>query len=59
MTKVNPSVEQVVRDYRKASRKLRREIRDPAKARAFLLRAGLAEKSKSSPSGIRLAKRFR
>jgi hypothetical protein len=56
---VYPSVEQVVRDYRKASRKLRREIRDRAKARAFLLRAGIIEKHKSSPGGFRLAKRFR
>jgi hypothetical protein len=53
------TVEQVVREYRKASRKFRRDMRDPAKARAFLLRAGIAEKSKSSPNGIRLAKRFR
>jgi len=53
------SVEQVVERYRKASAKFRREIRDPRKARAFLLRAGIAEKSVSSPNGIRLAKRFR
>ena len=57
--KVTQSVEQVVKQYRKASRKLRREIRDPAKARAFLLRAGIIERHKSSPGGFRLAKRFR
>jgi hypothetical protein len=54
-----PSVEQVVAEYRKASAKFRRDMRDPAKARALLLRAGIAEKSKSSPNGIRLAKRLR
>lgn len=53
------SVDQVVKDFRRIAQKLRREHRDPAKARAFLLRAGIAEKHKSSPGGIRLAKRFR
>ncbi len=53
------SVEQVVKRYREASRAVRRENRDPAKARAFLLRAGIAEKSTSSPTGVRLAKRYR
>ena len=56
---VTQSVEQIVERFRKASERLRRENRDPKKARAFLLRAGIAEKSKSSPNGIRLAKRFR
>jgi hypothetical protein len=56
---VTQSVEQIVKRYREASAKVRRENRDPAKAKAFLLRAGIAEKSKSSPTGIRLAKRFR
>jgi hypothetical protein len=53
------SVEQIVREHMRVARKVRSENRDPAKARAFLLRAGIAEKSKSSPGGIRLAKRFR
>lgn len=53
------SVEQIVLEYKKTSRKFRRDMRDPAKARAFLLRAGIAEKSSSSPNGVRLAKRFR
>jgi hypothetical protein len=53
------SVEQVVKDFRRIAQKLRKEHRDPAKARAFLLRAGIAEKHKSSPGGIQLAKRFR
>jgi hypothetical protein len=53
------SVEQVVKQHLLAARKVRTENRDPAKARAFLLRAGILEKSKSSPNGVRLAKRFR
>jgi hypothetical protein len=56
---VTQSVEQVVERFFKAAAKLRREHRDPEKARAFLIRAGIAVKSKNSPSGIRLAKRFR
>jgi predicted component of type VI protein secretion system len=53
------SVEQVVEEFRQIVKKLRREHRDRAKGRASLLRAGIAEKDKSSPNGIRLAKRFR
>jgi hypothetical protein len=56
---VTQTVEQLVERHRKASQKLRKRLRDPAKARAFLLRAGIAEKSASSPTGVRLAKRFR
>lgn len=43
----------------KASAKLRKAHRDPKKARDFLIRAGIAEKDKSSPNCIRLAKPFR
>ena len=53
------STEQTVRQFRKAAAKVRRENRDPAKAREFLLRAGIIEKHKGSPNGVRLAKRFR
>jgi hypothetical protein len=53
------TVEQIVKGHRAASLKVRRANRDPVKARAFLLRAGIAEKSASSPAGVRLAKRFR
>jgi hypothetical protein len=53
------SVEEIIKGHRRAALKLRRENRDPAKARAFLLRAGIAEKSKSSSNGIRLARRYR
>jgi hypothetical protein len=57
-----PSVEEIVRDHMKAARKLRKENRDPAKSRAFLLRARIVEKTKKTkahPNGLRLAKRFR
>jgi hypothetical protein len=56
---VTQPVEKVVKQFRVIAQKLRRENRDPAKARAFLLRAGIAEKDKSSRSGVRLAKRYR
>jgi uncharacterized membrane protein YhiD involved in acid resistance len=59
MTIVTQSVEQVVDRFNKAAARLREQHRDPKKARAFLLRAGIAVKSKSSPTGIRLARRFR
>jgi hypothetical protein len=55
---MHQSAEQVVRQFRKALAANRKNS-SPAKAKAFLLRAGIAEKSKSSPSGVRLAKRFR
>jgi hypothetical protein len=55
-----PSVEQVVRSYMKASAKLAREHRgNPKKAREFLIRAGIIEKHKSSPNGVRLVKELR
>jgi hypothetical protein len=56
------SVKQIVQEHLAAARRVRMANRDPAKARAFLLRAGIAEKtrkSKAHPYGIRLAKRFR
>jgi hypothetical protein len=59
---VTASVEQVVREHLRVARKVRLENRDPAKAAAFLLRAGIAEKTKKSrahPHGVRLARRFR
>jgi hypothetical protein len=51
-------VEQIVKEFHKAVEASRKNS-TPAKARAFLIRAGIAVKSKSSPNGIRLAKRFR
>jgi hypothetical protein len=56
---VTQSVEQVVRQYHKASKKVRKQMNTPAKARAFLLEAGILEKHSKSPNGVRLAKRFR
>ena len=53
------TVEEIVRDYDRASKLLLREKNTPAKARAFLLKAGILEKSARSPNGVRLAKRYR
>lgn len=53
------SVEQVVRQYRMASKKVLRENNTPEKARAFLVKAGILVKHAASPNGVRLAKRFR
>jgi hypothetical protein len=54
-----PTVEETVREFSRLVREARRKNNTPAKARAFLLRAGILEKHKSSPNGVRLAKRFR
>ena len=59
MDAMQRTVEQVVEEFRKLSLKQRRKYRDPAAARDFLIRAGIAEKCPSAPNGIRLAKRFR
>ena len=56
---MQPTVEQVVAQYRELSDKQRRKYRTATAARDFLIRAGIAERSSSSPNGIRLAKRFR
>lgn len=53
------SVEQVVRKYRKTSVRVLRENSTPAKARAFLLKAGILVKHSKSAHGVRLAKQFR
>ena len=57
--KMTQSVEQIVRQHLKASRKVLRDNNTPAKARAFLLRAGILVKDRKSANGVRLAKRFR
>lgn len=55
-----PSVTQTVREYEKASRQFRKEIReDRQKAIDFLLRAGILEKDKKAASGVRLVKPLR
>jgi hypothetical protein len=51
------SVEEMVRRHLEAAKKVRRENRDPAKARAFLERAGILKPSKSTPNGTRRDKR--
>jgi hypothetical protein len=56
---VADTVDEIVRDYHKALKMLRREVNTPAKARAFLLKTGFLEKSRTSPNGVRLAKRYR
>lgn len=56
---MNPSVEQTVREYRKASAALRKKYNTPAKARLFLLKIGILEKHAGSKNGVRLAKPYR
>jgi hypothetical protein len=56
---MNDSVEKIVERHRKAALRVRKENRDPAKARAFLIRAGIAEKCPTAPNGIRLVKDLR
>jgi hypothetical protein len=52
------TVEQIVRKFKTASRKVLRQNNTPAKARSFLLKAGILVKHRKSASGVRLAKRF-
>ena len=44
------SVEEMVRQHLEAARRTRRENRDPAKARAFLERAGILKPERKSTS---------
>jgi len=53
------SVEQLVRGYRRASAAVRRKYNTPAKARAFLIKAGILERHAGSKNGVRLAKPYR
>ncbi len=53
------SVEQLVRDQRKASTALRKKYNTPAKARQFLIKIGILEKHVGSKNGVRLAKPYR
>jgi len=54
-----PSVEQIVRDNAKALKALRKKYNTPAKARAFLVKAGLLERHAGSRNGVRPAKPYR
>jgi hypothetical protein len=56
---VTESTENIIKRFRKAALKLRKEHKDPAKAKAFLIRAGIIENNASSPNGIRLVKQLR
>ena len=53
------SVERIIRQHRQASRKVLRDHNTPAKARAFLVKAGILVRDRKSATGVRLAKRFR
>jgi hypothetical protein len=53
------SIDQTVRKYRKASAALRKKYNTPAKARQFLVKAGILEKHATSKNGVRLAKPYR
>ncbi|HEY8749129.1 MAG TPA: hypothetical protein VIM11_14195 [Tepidisphaeraceae bacterium] len=53
------SVEQLVRNYRKASAVVRKKYNTPAKARQFLVKVGILEKHAGSKNGVRLAKPYR
>jgi hypothetical protein len=53
------SVEQLVRSYRRASAAVRKKYNTPAKARLFLIKAGILEKHASSRHGVRPAKPYR
>jgi hypothetical protein len=59
MERVIETTESIIKQFRKAARKLRAEHKDPAKARAFLIRAGIIENHKASPNGVRLVKELR
>jgi hypothetical protein len=53
------SVEEMVRSYRAASAAVRRKYNTPEKARQFLIKAGILQKSPKSKNGVRLAKPYR
>jgi hypothetical protein len=59
MRTMTQSVEQIVSNFETVLGKVLRTHKSPAKARAFLLKAGILEKHRRSTSGVRLAKRFR
>lgn len=59
MMQVTQTSEQLVRNYRKASAVVRRKYNTPAKARLFLMKAGILERHAASKNGVRLAKPYR
>ena len=55
-----PSTRETVKRFEKASASFRKAIqKDPQKAKTFLIKAGILVESKSSPSGVKLAKQLR
>jgi len=56
---MNQSVEETIRNYRKASAAVRKKYNTPAKARQFLIKVGILEKHAGSKNGVRLAKPYR
>jgi hypothetical protein len=59
MKGVIESTEQFVRNYRKASKALRKKYNTRKKAREFLIKAGFLERDKKSPDGLRPTKPYR
>ena len=55
-----PTPEQTLKEYKKASAKLMREIGgDTLKAREYLIKIGILEKHEGSKHGLRLTKPYR
>jgi hypothetical protein len=54
-----PSVEQIVDENRQASAAMRKKCNTAAKARQFLIKAGILEKHAKSRNGVRLAQPYR
>ena len=54
------SVAETVKRFKKNAEAFRREIKgNPRKAKAFLIRAGIAQKSDTHPSGLELVPHLR
>jgi len=49
----------IVKEHLAAAKQLRQQLKDPAKARQFLFRAGIAKPSKTNPNDVKIVKRFR
>jgi hypothetical protein len=57
---MDPTPTEDLREFTKDSKAFLKQIRqNPAKAKAFLLEVGILVRSKASPSGVKLAKRYR
>lgn len=49
----------VVKEHIAAAKALRIRLQDPAEARRFLIRAGIAKACKTNPDDVQILKRFR